>query len=114
MSIRSERELQVAEMRCLPVGLHDDRAGLGMHDGFRRARIGVAREQHVDTGYRACEVNIGIDIALQTRIALGIGLHGRRLALVREQHDEIDVVTKLVDRALHGFGRHRDIERCDE
>ena len=93
-------------MMMVPVSL--------VHDGLGCAGIGMTGEQHIDTGYGTGKIDVGIDVALQARIALGIGLHGRGLALVREQYNEVDLIAQLINRALHCFGRHRDIQWCDK
>ena len=52
----------------------------------------MAGEVDVDAFDGAREPDIGVDVALEARVAFSVGLHGRGLALVGEEDDEIDVV----------------------
>ncbi len=63
-----------------------------MYDGCGSAGICVAREQNVDPIDGARECYVGIDITLQSRVALRVGLHRCRLPLMGEEHDEVDLV----------------------
>lgn len=62
----------------------------------------------------ARERDVGVDIPLQPGVALRVGLHWRRLPLMREEHDEIDIVAKLGHRKPHRLRRIGDVERRDE
>ena len=108
-AIRIECELQVTEMRGLPVGLHNDGAGLLVHDGVGSAGIGMTGEQNINARYGSCQFDVGIDVALQAWVALCIRLHGSGFALVREEDDEVDLVVKFIHRTLHRLARHRDV-----
>ncbi len=100
-------------MGRLAVGLHDQGLCLGLHDRFRRAGIGMAREQHIDALDRAGKGDVGVDVALQPRIGLGVRLHRRGLALVRQQDDQVDLVAQFGNGLLHRSRRHRHVERRD-
>ena len=68
-----------------------------MNDRLRGARIGMAREQHIDTLDSPGKCYVSVDIALQPGVCFGVGLHRRGLALVGKQDDEIDLVAQLID-----------------
>jgi hypothetical protein len=85
-----------------------------VNDRLRSPGVGVTGKQNVDAIDGARESDVGVDVTLKSGIAFSVRLHRRRFALVGEEHDEIDVVSELVDRALYGFRWDSDVEWSDE